>query len=298
MQEPSSDLQEPQFERDYQTWLGRFLDTLGTFFLSTQVGRVSTILAHSARVFFADARKGKLQTQQIIQQAYFTGIEAIPLIALISLLLGSLTILNAITVMPKVGFGDFFGNLMVVVINRELGPILTAFIIAGRTGSALAAYLSYMKVGQEVDALESMGIDPIRFLIMPAAVGAMIAVLMCTIIFNSVAIFIGFLVVQLFVVVYPDMFPVQFGWNIYSSSLLSALSWPDLIMTLIKPLVFGAVISANAAHHGISIGNDIRQIPQAASKSVVSSFIMIVILDLMLSTIWIIPYITTLGSII
>jgi phospholipid/cholesterol/gamma-HCH transport system permease protein len=282
----------------YVTPVAKFLSGVGHFFLDSYLGKISIILWKSAGALWQDIRTGRLQVQQIIQQTYFTGVEALPLVGLIALLLGSLTILQAMTVMPKVGFSDFFGSLMVIVINRELGPILTAFIIAGRTGSALAAYLSYMKVGQEIDALESMGIDPIRFLVMPAAVGAMLAVLTCTVFFNAIAIFMGFFSVKMFTLFFPDVFPIELQWSIYSNSLLGALSWPDLVMTLVKPLFFGAIISANAAYYGISIRRDIRQVPQAASKSVVSSFIIIVIGDIILSSIYIVEYMSNLSGVL
>jgi len=282
----------------YASMPARLLAGAGRMFMRSYFGHITGIVLSSLNALFSDIRQRRLQTGQIISQAYFTGVEAFPLISLVAILLGSLTILQALTVMPKVGFGDFFGNLMVLVIIRELGPILTAFLIAGRTGSALAAYLSYSKVGSEVDALETMGIDPIRFLVMPSMAGGMLAVLFMTALFNGLAVFVGFLIVKILTIMLGEMFPVDLQWDIFYTSILSALSWADIVMAFVKPLVFGAIIAANASYYGLHISRDIREVPQSTSKSVVRSFIMIVITDMLLSLVYIFEYLSTLSTVI
>lgn len=291
-------MSEQESIREEYSILGKMISRLGVLSMESIPGQLLIIFWKSMKVLFKDIRRRKLKIQPIIQQTYFSGIEAIPFIALIAIVLGTITIIQALTVMPKVGFGDFFGNLMVIVINRELGPILTAFIIAGRTGSSLTTYIAYMKVNSEVDALETMGINPYRYLIMPAVIGAMLAVLTCTIVFNAVAIFVGFVVVKLSSLMFVDFLTIQLQWDVYYTSILDAFSWADPIMIVVKPLVFGAIIATSAVFYGMAIKNDIRAVPQSTSKSVVQSFTLIVIADILLSGLYIFEYISKLSGMI
>ena len=127
----------PLEEKQHYNPLGRLFYRLGRLWINSYVGKLLGIIFKSIGALFSiDRKRFRTEFRQIVMQVFFTGIEALPLIALIAIVLGTLTITQALTVMPKMGFTDFFGNLMVIIIIRELGPVLTAFLIAGRTGSA------------------------------------------------------------------------------------------------------------------------------------------------------------------
>lgn len=286
---------------DYRSYSlpGRILFRLGQAWLESLPGKLLSILFIALRAFFTiDNRRFRTEFRQIILQAYFTGIEAIPLISLVAVLLGTLTITQAVTFMPKVGFGDFFGNIMVIVIVRELGPVLTAFLVAGRTGAALASYLGSMKVESEVDALETMGIDPIKYLVMPAVIGAIIALFILNLFFSVIAIVVGFISARGLVSLMQDMGESTLIWSNYIESILMGLTPMDFAMAFIKPIIFGAIIAVNASYCGMSIKKDQREVPKATSKSVVYSFIFVVLSDLMLSLAYILEYLRGMRSLI
>ena len=261
-------------------------------------GKLSVIFFKGIWAFLTiDSRRFRTEFRQIILQVYFTGIEAFPLIAIVAILLGSLTITQAVTVMPKVGFSDFFGSLMVIVIIRELGPVLTAFLIAGRTGAALAAYLGNMKVESEVDALETMGIDPIRYLVMPALIGGMIAMLILNTFFSAIAIVVGYVVAKGLISMLQNMLESKLIWDHYWQSILMGLTPTDFLMVIVKPMIFGAIITTNACLFGTTVKNDVREVPKATSRSVVYSFIFVVLADLLLSLVYISDYIRNFNSV-
>ncbi|HSQ41862.1 MAG TPA: ABC transporter permease [Fibrobacteraceae bacterium] len=285
--------------KEFYSWPAKFLAWLGILWLNSLPGKLSAIIFKGLHAFFTiDQRRFRTEFRQIVLQTFFTGIEALPLITVVAVLLGTLTITQAMTVMPKVGFGDFFGNLMVIVIIRELGPVLTAFLIAGRSGAALAAYLGNMKVESEADALETMGIDPIKYLVMPALIGGMVALFIMNAIFSSVAIVVGYFAAKVLTTILHNFFEVQMMWDHYLSSILLELHPMDFLMLFLKPALFGALITANACQFGLSVQQDVREVPKATSRSVVYSFISVVLMDLLLSLAYIFDYLHGLNSVL
>lgn len=285
--------------KEYYSLPARCLYTIGIYWQRSLPGKLTHVFRKGIWAFLTlDQRHFRTEFRQILNQIYFTGIEAIPVISMVSILLGTLTITQALTVMPKVGFGDFFGTLMVIVIVRELGPVLTAFLIAGRTGAALAAYVGNMKVESEIDALETMGIDPNRFIIMPALIGAMIASLILSILFSTLAIVMGFITAKSLISILMTSSAHQLLWGHYLHSILIALNPLDFLMMVVKPIIFGAIIACNAIHYGMSIQKDARDVPKATSRSVVYSLMFVVAFDLVLTLIYIFEYMQNLSTVL
>ena len=151
----------------------RALMFLGRVWAKSRPGRVVQLLAEVLLSPFRGKRATVRQIGEIfVQQVYFTAVEAAPIVMILATLVGGVTLIEFATVLPRIGNSFFLGDVMVLVILRELAPLFTAFIVAGRTGSALATFIGNMKVHGEVVALESMGIDPVRFLVLPAVLGS------------------------------------------------------------------------------------------------------------------------------
>ncbi len=233
----------------------------------------------------------KQSLDQLVSQIYFTGVEAIPLVAFLALVIGTATILQAATVMPKIGAGDYFGNVMVLVVIREVGPLFTAFLVAGRTGSALSTYLGNMKVQQEIDALKTMGIDPVRYLVYPSFAAIVVSMFCLTVIFNMVAIFGGYLVVKLLAVTLSDFSDVQLTLSLFLERILASMGIMDGVIGIIKPFFFGILVSVIACFHGLNVTNDFREVPKATTNGVVNSFVCITLFD----TLFAIPFLTKVG---
>jgi phospholipid/cholesterol/gamma-HCH transport system permease protein len=276
---------------------GHVIHWFGKRFLYSYVGRLIVFQFRALVSFFYKGNR-KIDFQQIISQIYDIGIKSLPLVLVVGTILGTVLIVNTAGLAPKVGFGNFFGSLMVIAIVRELGPILTAFLIAGRSGSSLTTRIASMKVNTEIDALESLGINPMRFLIMPALIGGIIATLIANYFFCFSAIGTGFLMTKMATFFLEGVFRIQLEWGSYSLSILAALKPIDFVMSFVKPFIFASIITTNAYYYGTRIQNDLRSVPIATSQSVVSSFILIVVSDLILSFAYILDYISSVSSVI
>lgn len=280
------------------TPIGRVFHSIGLFILKRRIGQLITLFLRSIASIFASNHNFKTDSRNIILQIFFTGIEIFPPLFMVATLFGTVTIIEVISLMGKMGMSDFVGNLMVVVIIRELGPIITAFLIAGRTGSSLTTYIGGMVINSEVDALATMGINPIRYLVMPSVIGGSIATVIMYIIFSSSAIGFGFLVTKGIIFITGNAPNVQITWHYLSTEILKALTVPDFIFAIVKPLIFGIIITTNACYQALNIQRDIRQVPKATSRSVISSFLYVVLADVALSAFYFIGYMQNLSTMI
>ncbi|MBR2089202.1 MAG: ABC transporter permease [Fibrobacter sp.] len=280
------------------TPIGRMFHSIGIFILKRRIGQLIALFLRSIASIFASNHNFKTDSRNVILQTFFTGIEIFPPLFMVATLFGTVTIIEVISLMGKMGMSDFVGNLMVVVIIRELGPIITAFLIAGRTGSSLTTYIGGMVINSEVDALATMGINPIRYLVMPSVIGGSIATVIMYIIFSSSAIGFGFLVTKGIIFITGNAPNVQITWHYLSTEILKALTVPDFIFAIVKPLIFGIIITTNACYQALNIQRDIRQVPKATSRSVITSFLYVVLADVALSAFYFIGYMQNLSTMI
>lgn len=259
--------------------LANSLNKLGESYYRSQFGQITSTFLKCLGHLFETIRTGRFPMVQSVWQVYFTGFEAIKLVMVIAAVFGTMIMAIVLFTMPMVGFGDSIGNILVVIIVRELGPILTAFLVAGRTGAGLATYIGNMKVESEIDALESMGIDPIRFLAMPALLGCSVSMVVLSMIFSTTALTIGYGVSAALTEFLNST--IALDPSVYLNAIFSSLSWVDLVLLVVKPTFFGILISMIASQRGLSLHNDVREVPQAASDTVVNSFVAVVISDML-----------------
>lgn len=203
------------------------------------------------------------------KQVYFTGFESLKVIVIISLAIGTVLITQIISL---VGAGNeaLIGRVLVWVVIRELGPILTAIIVVARSGTAIATELGFMKINREVEYIEALGIPAEQYLLMPRIFGVATAVIILTIYFEIFSILGGFVVASL-------------GWHVsfenFSQGILSSLTILDLSLSVVKSLCFGLFVTAACCMHGFEVANSTTQVPQAATKGVMMSLFLIFILD-------------------
>jgi phospholipid/cholesterol/gamma-HCH transport system permease protein len=280
------------------TPVGRLFHTLGIFILKTRMGQLIALFLRTVASLFDKSHNFKSDSRNIIMQTFFTGVEIFPPLFVVATLFGTVTIIEVISLMGKMGMSGFVGDLMVVVLIREMGPILTAFLIAGRTGSSLTTYIGGMVINSEVDALATMGINPIRYLVMPSVIGGTIATIIMNIFFSASAVGAGFLVTKAIIFVTGNAPNLQITWSYLSTEITKALTIPDFVFAVVKPLVFGIIITTNACYQALNIKRDIRQVPKATSRSVISSFLYIVFADVVLSLYYFISYMNNLSTLI
>ena len=290
-------------EKQLKNWqkmtpIGRLFHTLGIFILKRRIGQLIALFFRTVASLFDKSHNFKSDSRNIILQTFFTGVEIIIPLFIVATLFGTVVIIEVLSLMGKMGFSDIVGNLMVVVIIRELSPILTAFLIAGRSGSSLTTYIGSMVIDSEVDALATMGINPIRYLVMPSVIGGTIPTIISNIIFCASAIGAGFLVTKGIIFITGNAPNLQITWNYLSTEIIKALTIPDFVFAIVKPFVFGIIITINACYQALNIKRDIRLVPKATSRSVITSFLYIVFADVVLSLFYFISYMQNLSTII
>lgn len=225
--------------------------------------------------FVTPARRGRQEAFGVItRQILFTGLDALPVVGVIALIVGLLLSIQAGITLPRIGAGDYLAKVVVLTVIRELGPLLTAFIVIWRSGTAMCTELGNMKVGQEIAALESMGINVVRFIVMPRTVGAIVAVLCLTIYFDLVAILGGFLVAKAKLTI-----PVA----VYLDGLAKSLTSADVLITIIKGVLFGLVAAVLCCYHGLSVGQAVTEVPQQTSRAMLNTVTACLVLDIVVS---------------
>jgi phospholipid/cholesterol/gamma-HCH transport system permease protein len=276
----------------------RIFHSLGLFLLHRPSGQQAALFFKAIVSLFSSSRSFKTDSKNIIMQTFFTGVEVFPILFVVATLFGTIVIIEVISMMGKMGFADFVGSMIVVIIIRELGPILTAFLIAGRSGSSLTTYIGSMVINSEVDALATMGVDPVRYLVMPGLIGGCIAMVIMNIFFSVSAIVVGYLATKGAILISGNALNIQLTWAYLSNEILGAISLSDFIFVIIKPLVFGAIITTNACYQALNIQRDVRQVPKATSRSVVKSFLYVVVADVFLSMYYFVEYMNNLSTLI
>lgn len=205
-----------------------------------------------------------------------TGVNALPIIALVSFLVGLIMGFQAVIPMRQFGAEIFVADLVGLAILRELGPLMTAIVLTGRSGSAFAAELGTMKVNEEIDALNTMGLDPVRFLVVSRVIAALAMTPLLTIFSDLIGVMGGSLVLR------SLGYPFVTYWN----EVLSAVSYMDFLSGLVKSLVFGIMIAGIGCLRGLQTKIGATAVGESATRAVVSGIILIVIIDGVFSVVY------------
>jgi phospholipid/cholesterol/gamma-HCH transport system permease protein len=236
---------------------------------------LSTLLYLTFKELIAEREKGFPMVWEItLRQIYFTGVEALKVITLVSLALGTVLIVESASQMRLLGGTQFISTILVVVVIRELGPLLTAFIVIGRSGTAIAAELGNMIVAHELEAIRVMGINPIYFIVAPRIIGVTVAVICLTIYFNAVALVGGFVFSEL---ILPTDLPI------FLNELIISLTLTDVVFGILKSAVFGLLTGLTCTYHGLTVRYSSTEVPQVATRGVVSAILAIIIFNVSLT---------------
>ena len=198
-----------------------------------------------------------------------SGARALPIIAMLGFLIGLILAFQGAVLMAQFGAEIYIADFVGKSVARELGPLITAIIVAGRTGSAFAAELGTMKVNEEIDAFTTMGLDPVRFLVIPRVLAATWMTPLLAVLTNLFALAGGAIVMK----------GLGFPLVTYVNRVLAAVTLTDFSGGLIKAFVFGLLISGAGCLCGLRTGTGASAVGNSATRAVVSSIIMIVIAD-------------------
>ena len=249
--------------------VGRQVIAAGTYI------RDITVLPYFSfrELFIAPPSRRGATLRLAAQQLVFVGIDALLMIATVALMLGSVMVIQAGVNLHIVGAEDLLGTMLVVVLIRELGPLLTAFVVVGRSGAAMCMELGHFRVGMQIKALHAMGIRILGFVVLPRMIGVLLAMICLTIYFDLIAVMGGIVVAK---------FTLGVPFAVFLDTLERSLGMTDVLVTVIKGGVFGLAIAAICCHHGLSVKHEATEVPLATIRAILGSVTVCVLLDILL----------------
>jgi len=225
-----------------------------------------------AAVIFTDRKK--LRQARLLAQVDEIGTLSLPLVLTVAALLGiALTVLISFE-LKEVGGLSYIPGFVAVAVFREMGPLITALIVAGRIGAAFTARIGTMKVSEEILALETMAINPVRFLVVQRFVGLLLSLPALTLLAGFTAVFGGFVYGSTRLGIRPDT---------YIRETLDVLTFTDVYSGIIKASVFSVVIVMIGCYRGLVVEGGAEQVGRSTMSSVVSSTLAIIVLDTLMT---------------
>ena len=231
-----------------------------------EIGQVTRLLFGIIKSFKSIPRSKKI----ILYQMEHIGVNSLPLVMIIAIFTGAVAAWQAAYQLKGIAPLSFLGSSTSRAIITELGPVLTGIVIAGRVGASIAAELGTMKVTEQIDALETMAISPVRYLAMPRFVASIIMLPLLVIFADTIAVFGAFIVSNYFLGV---------SFSVFFLSVKRFFLFSDLIAGLVKTIFFGAVTSLLGCHIGFKTEGGAEGVGLSTIRSFVLSSAMILILD-------------------
>lgn len=243
-----------------------FIGQLGRFAIqnTADMGRTFIFLLSAIAWAFRPPTRLRL----ILQHIRGIGVESLSVVILSGVFTGMVMGLQGYYSLRKFNAENFLGSAVALGILRELGPVLSAFMVTGRTGSAMAAELASMKVSEQIDALYSMAINPIQYLVTPRIIAGLISMPLLTAIFDVVAIYGAF-------VVGVQLLGVSSGS--YFSGMELSVVFKDVLSGFLKSVSFGLIITWICCYKGFHAPPMATGVGQATTEAVVLSFVMILV---------------------
>jgi phospholipid/cholesterol/gamma-HCH transport system permease protein len=251
--------------------------------------RIFLMVYLAFRAAFLDQTQGFRTTLSVLStQIYFTGWQAMPLITILALATGGILIIQGMSNLTLLGGTEMIGNLLVVVLVREIGPLLTALVVIARSGTAVSTEVGNMRANREIEALESIGINPLSFIVFPRVLGGVISVLCLAFYFILIAVLGGFIITR---------FIHDMPFNFYSESILRAFAKEDVAIFLLKNSFSGMIIFVVSCYQGLSVQKSPHEVPQVTTQAVVKSIIYVTVFNMSVTAIVYLNQLKKLGVI-
>ena len=247
-----------------QLWLRRIGSNFITFFETA--GEISVLFWETLSTTFTTP----LRWKEFLEQSHKIGVSSLPLVMLTSLFTGMVLALQSSYQLRLFSAEQFTSDLVALSITRELGPVLTAMMVAGRVGASMAAELGTMKVTEQIDALKALATDPVRYLVVPRFLAAIAMLVLLTIYSDLIGISGGYVVA---------VFKLGISSFKYIHRTIDILILRDIFTGLIKALVFGILISVVSCYFGFKARGGAEGVGHATTMAVVVSFILVIIFD-------------------
>lgn len=242
--------------------------------LSEGLFLVSNIFYWAIVSFFS---KRSRRQGEVIRQSLQIGLNALPIIGLIAFLIGFILALQSAVQLRQFGANIYVADLVAVAMVSEMGPLITAILVAGRSGSAIAAEIATMKVSEELDALQIMGIDPLPYLLVPKFYAILITLPLLTVLANIIGMLGGMIIG----VTYLNIEVIPFYHEV-----ISVLRYKDIMIFLVKSITFAAIILFTSAYFGLKAEGGAEGVGRVTTSSVVASIFWVIVADSILGLIF------------
>lgn len=273
------------------TYLFQRIDSIGRFITTNleYTFRVILMVYLSFRASIYDrAYNVRSLFSVIATQIYFTGWQAITLITVLALTTGSILIIQALSNLSLLGGTEMIGSFLIVVLTRETVPLLTALVVIARSGTAVASEVGNMRANREIEALESMGINPLSYIVFPRVLGGVISVLCLAFYFNLIALVGGFFLTK---------FIHDMPFSFYMDSLSRSFAKEDVMIFLLKNGFSGMIIFVVSCFQGLSVKKSPHEVPQVTTQAVVNSIIYVTVFNLTVTALFYLNQLRQLGVI-
>jgi phospholipid/cholesterol/gamma-HCH transport system permease protein len=220
-------------------------------------------------------RGGAVRREAFVRQLAEAGAGAVPIVCIITFMIGVILAIQMAYVLRDYGATIFIAKVVGISITREIGPLLAAILVAGRSGSAMAAEIGTMRVTEEVDALEMMALPPRRFLLVPRFAALAVSVPALCVFADACGILGGAAV---------GILQYDIGWRTYYSETVASLHLSDIGSGLVKSFFFGNLVAAVGCLHGLRLRGGPEAVGQAATTAVVESILAVILFDALFTT--------------
>jgi phospholipid/cholesterol/gamma-HCH transport system permease protein len=238
--------------------------------LAADIGKASILLWHALKAVFIPPYEHKLLFKQIEQ----IGISSLPVVLVVNTFVGMVFALNSFAGFERFSAAEFTAPVVALAITREMAPVMTALIVAARAGSAMAAEIGTMKVTEQIDALWTLATNPINYLVVPRLVAAILVMPLLVLVADSIGLWGGYVVATGILGQSPEIY-VQGTWSI--------LTYNDILGGLIKATVFGFLLALISCHYGFTTKGGAEGVGISTTRTVVVSFIVILVADFFLT---------------
>lgn len=211
-----------------------------------------------------------LKKDRAIEQANKSGYDSLPIVSLVALFIGFIFALQTAYFMQRIGSELYIASLVALSLVRELGPVITALVVAGRVGAANTAEIGTMQVTEQIDALEAFATNPIKYLVVPRFLALIVVLPLLTLYADAVGIFGSYLIC---------VAKLGISSSLYLQVTFDALLFKDLFTGLFKSIFFGMIIALVSCYEGFNVEGGAEGVGQATTRSVVITFISIIIAD-------------------
>jgi len=259
----------------------RLLDSWAMLWIGTAriVGEITLLMVDTLRwggrtLFLRRARFG---IHAAVSQLIRVGVRSIGIVVLVSGSIGVILALQTEPSLAQFGQTDKVANLVGVAVFRELGPLIAAIVLVGYAGASIAAELGTMVVGEEIEALEAMALNPVRVLVMPRVIATTVALILLAVVSNLAAVCFGGVM---------GVFALNIPYEIYKSNTINQVTNTDFFTGLVKAGVFGLIIGLIACNNGLRVSGGAAGVGRATTDTVVQSVVTVVIADLMFTALF------------